>query len=120
MSAEQNKALVRRFYEEIAKGNLDAMDELVAEDYVDHNPPPFPGPRAGTGECEAGVRVCVALPRRTRRALLFPPSAVLDAARQRAFSGVADTGKIGGSDPPSCGSEGQQALAARRRVLREQ
>ncbi len=43
MSVEQNKALVRRFYEEIDKGNLDAMDELVAEDYVDHNPPPFPG-----------------------------------------------------------------------------
>jgi acetyl esterase/lipase len=31
MSSEQNKALVRRFYEEIDKGNLDAMDELVAE-----------------------------------------------------------------------------------------
>jgi steroid delta-isomerase-like uncharacterized protein len=42
MSAEENKALVRRFYEEIDKGNLDAMDELVAEDYVDHNPPPIP------------------------------------------------------------------------------
>ena len=43
MSAEENKALVRRFYEEIDKGNLDAMDELVAEDYLDHSPPPFPG-----------------------------------------------------------------------------
>ena len=43
MSAETNKALVRRFYEEIDKGNLDAMDEFVAEDYLDHNPPPFPG-----------------------------------------------------------------------------
>jgi len=42
MSAEENKALVRRFYEEIDKGNIDAMDELVAEDYLDHNPPPFP------------------------------------------------------------------------------
>jgi steroid delta-isomerase-like uncharacterized protein len=42
MSPEENKALVRRFYEEIDKGNLDAMDELVAEDYLDHNPPPFP------------------------------------------------------------------------------
>lgn len=30
MSAEANKALVRRFYEETNKGNLDAMDELVA------------------------------------------------------------------------------------------
>jgi predicted ester cyclase len=43
VSAEENKALVRRFYEEIDKGNLAAMDELVAEDYVDHSPPPFPG-----------------------------------------------------------------------------
>jgi len=47
MTAEENKALVRRFYAEIDKGNLDAMDELVAEDYIDHNPPPFPG--LGTG-----------------------------------------------------------------------
>ncbi len=43
MSGEENKALVRRFYEEIDKGNLEAMDELVAEDYMDHSPPPFPG-----------------------------------------------------------------------------
>lgn len=43
MSSETNKALVRRFYEEIDKGNVDALDELVAADYLDHNPPPFPG-----------------------------------------------------------------------------
>jgi predicted ester cyclase len=47
MGAEQNKALVRRFYEEIDSGNIDAMDDLVAEDYLDHSPPPFPG--LGTG-----------------------------------------------------------------------
>ena len=47
MSNEENKALVRRFYAEIDKGNIDAMDELVAEDYLDHNPPPFPAWRAG-------------------------------------------------------------------------
>ena len=41
--AGKNKALVRRFYEEIDKGNIDAMDELVAVDYLDHNPPPSPG-----------------------------------------------------------------------------
>jgi steroid delta-isomerase-like uncharacterized protein len=39
---EANKALIRRFYEEIDKGNLAAMDELVAEDYINHNPPAFP------------------------------------------------------------------------------
>jgi predicted ester cyclase len=43
MSTESNKALVRRFYQEIDKGNLDVMDELVAKDYIDHSPPPFPG-----------------------------------------------------------------------------
>ena len=42
-SVEQNKALIRRFYAEIDGGNIDAMDELVAEDYLNHHPPPFPG-----------------------------------------------------------------------------
>jgi len=42
-----NKALVRRFYEEIDRGDLAAMDELVAEDYVDHSPPPFARSRPG-------------------------------------------------------------------------
>src|SRR5205823_4876174 len=46
-SINQNKALVRRFYEEIDKGNIGILDELVAEDYVDHNPPPFPFPSSG-------------------------------------------------------------------------
>jgi predicted ester cyclase len=44
---DQNKALVRRFYEEIDKGNLEILDELVAEDYLDHNPPPFPTTATG-------------------------------------------------------------------------
>ena len=41
MTPDENKALVRRFYEEIDKGNVDAMDQFVAEDYIDHNPAPF-------------------------------------------------------------------------------
>jgi steroid delta-isomerase-like uncharacterized protein len=40
---EENKALVRRFYGEMDEGNIDAMDELVAEDYINHDQPPFPG-----------------------------------------------------------------------------
>ncbi|RZU24823.1 ester cyclase [Streptomyces sp. BK239] len=47
MSSEENKRLVRRFYAEIDKGNVEAMDELVAEDYQDHSPPPFPGLGSG-------------------------------------------------------------------------
>jgi predicted ester cyclase len=56
MSTEENKALVRRFYEEIDKGNIDAMDELVAEDYVDHSPPPFPVP-AGLDGVKAAFKM---------------------------------------------------------------
>lgn len=44
---DQNKALIRRFYEEIDKGNIAILDSLVAENYLDHNPPPFP--LQGTG-----------------------------------------------------------------------
>ncbi len=47
MSAQANKDLVRRFYQEIDKGNIDILDELVSEDYIDHNPPPFPGLGSG-------------------------------------------------------------------------
>jgi predicted ester cyclase len=43
----ENKALVRRFYAEIDAGNLAAMDELVAPDFVDHSPPPIPGLEPG-------------------------------------------------------------------------
>ena len=41
MTPDESKALVRRFYEEIDKGNVDAMDQFVAENYIDHNPAPF-------------------------------------------------------------------------------
>src|SRR5215212_9887389 len=37
MSAEENKALVRRFLEAHAKGDLDTVDEMLAPDFVDHN-----------------------------------------------------------------------------------
>jgi steroid delta-isomerase-like uncharacterized protein len=47
VSPEDNKALVRRFYTEIDRGNLAAMDELVAENYVNHNPAPFAGSPPG-------------------------------------------------------------------------
>ena len=57
MNAEENKALIRRFYEEIDKGNVDAMDELVAEDYLDHNPPPFPGLVAGREGLKQAFRI---------------------------------------------------------------
>lgn len=36
MSAEENKAIVRRFMEAYNNRQLDIFDELVAEDYIDH------------------------------------------------------------------------------------
>src|SRR5215204_1068995 len=45
MSAEKNKALVRRFLEAHAKGDLDTLEEMLAPDFVDHNL--IPGQRPG-------------------------------------------------------------------------
>ncbi len=42
MSLEDNKAVLRRLYDEVANAkNLDVLDEIVAEDSVDHDA--FPG-----------------------------------------------------------------------------
>ena len=40
-SAEEKKAIVRRLFKALAEGDLDAMRELLAPDFVDHHP--FPG-----------------------------------------------------------------------------
>ena len=50
MSIEENKAIVLRYFQEMDRGNIDIVDELIAEDYVDHNPAlPGVGPgREGT------------------------------------------------------------------------
>ncbi len=46
MTVEENKALARRFVEEIfVRGNADAVDVLVAEDFVAHTWPSTGDPR---------------------------------------------------------------------------
>ncbi len=35
--SDENKALVRRLIKEVERGNLDAIDELLAPDFVDHD-----------------------------------------------------------------------------------
>jgi serine phosphatase RsbU (regulator of sigma subunit)/predicted ester cyclase len=45
MSVEENKALVRRFLQAHAKGDLDTLEEMLAPDFVDHNL--IPGQRSG-------------------------------------------------------------------------
>jgi steroid delta-isomerase-like uncharacterized protein len=44
MSAEENKAIARRGYEAINQNNLDALDEVVASDMIDHDPAPGQAP----------------------------------------------------------------------------
>src|SRR5215204_4012131 len=46
-SAEENKAIVRRLFKALAEGDLDAIRELLAPDFVDHHSLPGeedPGP----------------------------------------------------------------------------
>ena len=41
MSAEENKALVRRFVSEVqSRGNIDALDEMCSPDFVNRSSPP--------------------------------------------------------------------------------
>jgi steroid delta-isomerase-like uncharacterized protein len=49
VSAEENKALVRRWFAELDRRNLDAVDVFLAEDYLDYNPaiPGLPPGREG-------------------------------------------------------------------------
>ena len=46
MSSEENKAKTRRFMEEVLnKGNMQVVDELIAPNFVEHDP--FPGQAPG-------------------------------------------------------------------------
>jgi steroid delta-isomerase-like uncharacterized protein len=54
--SEENKALVRRFYDEIfTKKNTNAIDEICSPDFVDRNPMPGQAPgRQGMKDAFAG------------------------------------------------------------------
>ena len=42
--SQENIAKTRRFYEELEKGNLGVIDELITPNFVDHNPAPWQDP----------------------------------------------------------------------------
>ena len=45
MTGEENKELVRRFFEEVSnEGHLERIPEMVAPDFVNHNPAPEASP----------------------------------------------------------------------------
>ena len=52
MSQDNNKALVRALLEGADRSDISVIDQVLADNYVDHNPPPFQGPATGA----AGAR----------------------------------------------------------------
>ena len=84
MSAEENMALARRFMEAKIKGDLDAMDAVMAPDYVTHTKSASrPRTRPGTAHVDAATsfQICVSgdhtlIP--MRKILLSAASAVSD------------------------------------------
>jgi steroid delta-isomerase-like uncharacterized protein len=54
MSVEQNKAVVRRYYDEVLnQGHLSVLDDIAADDYVENDP--FPGQGNGLADFKARV-----------------------------------------------------------------
>jgi steroid delta-isomerase-like uncharacterized protein len=59
MTTEQNKALYRQFVEEVFnQGNVNAIDELVAPDFIEHEelPPGIPTDREGVKQLSIMLR----------------------------------------------------------------
>jgi hypothetical protein len=66
VDAADNEALFRRSYAQIDASHIDAMDEFVAEHYVDHNPPPFPDLPGGREGPKLAFRIFWRRPRSLR------------------------------------------------------
>jgi len=58
MSAEENKALVRRWFEAVDTGNFHVIDELLDPSYIDYNPamPDLPPGREGVRQSNMALR----------------------------------------------------------------
>jgi steroid delta-isomerase-like uncharacterized protein len=62
MSAEENKALVRRWFEALDQRHFAVIDEMLPADYVDHNPP-LPGlPPGREGVRQSSLALAAAFP----------------------------------------------------------
>ncbi len=56
MSGEANKAIIRRYFDEVWNGgNLDLIDQFFAPDYVNHSPSP------GQGQGSAALKALIAM-----------------------------------------------------------
>jgi steroid delta-isomerase-like uncharacterized protein len=56
MSQQDNKAVARRYYDEVLNHrNIELLNEIAAEDYVEHDP--FPGQGNGLADLQARVQL---------------------------------------------------------------
>jgi predicted ester cyclase len=62
MSADDHKALVRRWFAELDRRNFAIIDELLPAHYVDHNPPLPDLPPGREGVRQASLRLFAAFP----------------------------------------------------------
>lgn len=53
---EQNKALVRKWFESIDTGDVGVVREYIGDGYADHNPPPFPVSSTGIDGAEEAFK----------------------------------------------------------------
>jgi steroid delta-isomerase-like uncharacterized protein len=62
MSAEENKAIVERFWKVWEEGNIDLVEELLAADHVNHNPATPDQPAGAEGVREVVTMFRSAMP----------------------------------------------------------
>lgn len=98
--SEQNKALLRRFYQEVMeKGNIAAVDQFVDPKYVEHNPVPGQAPGIeGLKQVFTMFLAAFANPRITVEDMVAEGDKVVSRYTGRAthkgeFMGIAPTGK---------------------------
>src|SRR5215207_3161058 len=62
MSVEENKALVRRWFQELDQRNFAIIDQLLPVDYRDHNPPLPDMPPGREGVRQSSLALLAAFP----------------------------------------------------------
>lgn len=101
MSEKQNKAIVRRFVEEVFnRGNMSVADELMAPDFVEHEelPPGIPRDREGVKQMTTMMRSAFPDFKATIEDIIAEGNKVVirmtwSGTQKGEFMGIAPTGK---------------------------
>jgi steroid delta-isomerase-like uncharacterized protein len=98
MSPEENKEIIRRFYEYFSSGKLDQFDEVMTADVVDHNA----GPQQSPGV--EGVKQAIGDLRKSFPDLTLTVEDILaegDQVMDRTTARGMNTGELFGGMPPT-------------------